>query len=376
MSIFASLFGKDILVGLDIGSSTIKAVQIEPTRGGFRVVRAAQQKTPPGTVRDGVVISRESVAAAVRQMLQTAGIVANGAVLSVSGPSVMVRQIRTPKMSEAVLAKSIRYEAGKYLTTNLDESALAFEILGPCEDDPSQIDVMLVATTRELVESRVQVAELVGLEAIAVDIEAFAALRAIVDLSPDDFLDGNLRAIVDIGASHTEVVLISGPEFALTRSIPIAGDHFSDALKNQYRIEFSEAEARKHEVNMGSLVTGEGSPEMVEMARIVQTTIDELLREIRRSINYFQSQLAEEGGTANLVEILLVGGSSQMKDLAIYMAARLGLPTRVYDPFASVLIETTPEAEEWLQEQGAGLTTALGLALKESLNKPSLLGKR
>lgn len=376
MSIFASLFGKEVLVGLDIGSSTIKAVQVEPTRGGFRVVRAAQQKTPHGTVRDGVVISRESVASAIRQMLQTAGISANSAVLSVAGPSVMVRQIRTPKMNEATLTKSIRYEAGKYLTTNLDESALAFEILGPCEDDPTQMDVMLVATTRELVESRVQVAELAGLEALAVDIEAFASLRAIVDLSPDDFADGNLRAIVDIGASHTEVILVSGPDFALTRSIPIAGDHFSDALKNQYRIEFSEAEARKHEVSMGALVTGEGAPEMLEMARIIQTTMDELLREIRRSINYFQSQLAEEGLTANLAELLLVGGSSQMRDIATYMSARLGLPARVFDPFASPLVETTPEAEEWLQEQGAGLTTALGLALKESLNRPTLIGKR
>lgn len=375
MSIFTSLFGKETLVGLDIGSSTIKAVQVEPTRNGFRVVRAAQQKTPHGTVRDGVVISRESVATAVRQMLQAAGISANSAILSVAGPSVMVRQIHTPKMTEAVLGKSIRYEAGKYLTTNLDDSALAFQILGPTEDDPNQMDVMLVATTRELVDSRVAVAEMAGLDAIAVDIESFASLRAIVDLFPDDFADDNLRAIVDIGASHTEVILVSGPEFALTRSIPIAGDSFSDALKNQLRIEFSEAEARKQEVDMGALVSGEGMPEAIEMARVLQATVDELLREIRRSINYFQSQLADEGTTINLAEILLIGGSSQMRNIATYMSARLGLPTRLCDPFSSPLIETTPEADEWLQEQGSGLTTALGLALKEHLNK-SLGGKR
>jgi type IV pilus assembly protein PilM len=353
----------------------IKAVQIEAIRGGFRIVRAAEQKTPQGAVRDGIVISHEPVAAAVRQMLQAAGIHANSAVLSVAGPSVTVRQIRVPKMNEATLNKAIRYEAGKYINTNLEDASLAFEILGPTDDDPTQIDVMLVGTSREIVESRVAVAQLADLDAVAVDIESFAIMRAIVDLSPDDFADENLRAIVDIGASHTEVIILSGPDFALTRSIPISGDTFADALKNQLRIEASEAELRKREIDMGALITGEGTPEGVEMARIVQTTIDELLREIRRSINYFQSQLTEEGVSTNLSEILLVGGSSQMSNIAAYMSARLGINTRLCDPFASARIETSPEAEEWLQEQGPSLTAALGLAMKEYLN-PTASGKR
>ena len=375
MSILSSLFGKEVVVGLDIGSSMIKAVQLEPTRTGFRVVRAAEQKTPQGTVRDGAIVSREAVATAIRQMLQAAGITANSAVLSISGPSVTVRQIRVPKMNEATLHKSIRYEAGKYISTNLEDSALAFEILGPCEDDPTQMDVMLVGTSKDLVDSRVIVAQMAGLEAVAVDIEAFSLLRAIVEASDEEFADNSLRAIVDMGASHTEVIILSGPDFALTRSIPIAGDTFADALKNQLRIEASEAELRKLDVDMGALITGEASAESIELARIVQTTVDELLREIRRSINYFQSQLAEEGVSANLVEILLVGGAAQMRQMATYMTARLGIPTRLCDPFSNPRIEISAEAEEWLQEQGPSLTGALGLALKECL-APQPGGKR
>jgi type IV pilus assembly protein PilM len=219
------------------------------------------------------------------------------------------------------------------------------------------------------------VAQLADLDAVAVDIESFAIMRAIVDLSPDDFADENLRAIVDIGASHTEVIILSGPDFALTRSIPISGDTFADALKNQLRIEASEAELRKMEIDMGALITGEGTTESLEMARIVQTTIDELLREIRRSINYFQSQLTEEGVNTNLSEILLVGGSAQMRNIAAYMSARLGIPTRLCDPFSSARIETSPEAEEWLQDQGPSLAAALGLAMKEHMN-PVAVGKR
>jgi type IV pilus assembly protein PilM len=286
-----------------------------------------------------------------------------------------VRQIRVPKMNAATLNKSIRYEAGKYISSNIEDAALSFEIMGVSEDDPTQMDVMLVGTNRELVESRVAVAQLAGLEAVSVDIESFAIIRALVDLSPDDFADENLRAIVDIGASHTEVIILSGPDFALTRSIPISGDTFTDSLKNQLRLESSEAELRKLEADMGALITGEGSAESIELARIIQTTMDELLREIRRSINYFQSQLAEEGVTTNLSEILLVGGSSQMRNIPSYMSARLGITTRLCDPFSSARIETSPEAEEWLQEQGPSLTAALGLALKEHMN-PQVSSKR
>ena len=278
-------------------------------------------------------------------------------------------------MNQATLAKSIRYEAGKYLSNNLDDSALAFEILGPCDDDQGQMDVMLVGTSRDIVDSRVVVAQMAGLEAVAVDIEAFALIRALVEISEDDFADTNLRAIVDMGAAHTEVIILSGPDFALTRSIPISGDTFSDALKNQLRIESSEAELHKLDIDMGALITGEAPADTIELARIIQTTVDELLREIRRSINYFQSQLAEEGVSANLSEILLVGGAAQMRNMSTYMSARLGIPTRLCDPFTSSRLETSPEAEEWLQEQGASLTGALGLALKESLS-PQVGGKR
>lgn len=370
MSVFASLFGKETLLGLDIGSSMLKAMQVEGQRGRFKVVRAVQQPTPPGAVRDGIVLDASAVGEAIQQMLKAAGMTASSAILAVSGPTVIVRQIVMPKLSEAVLKKSIRYEASKYITSNLEDSALAFEIVGPCADDDSQMDVMLVAAPRELVDSRIAAVERAGLDAVAVDIEAFALRRALVELNPDTFDDGNLRAIVDMGANHTEVILFIGSTFALTRFIPISGDTFTDAIKNQLRLGASEAEAHKAEADMSVLISGVGDPSQVDLARILQTTIDELLREIRRSINFFQSQLEDEVPSP-LVEILLTGGGSQIQGLAPYMTARLGTDTRVVDPFDSSYLEMTPEAEEWLRAQGPHLGVALGLAIKEHM---SLMG--
>lgn len=365
----ASLFGKEILIGLDIGSANLKAVQVEATRGNFRVVRAAQQRTPSGAVRDGIIVDREGVAGAVRQMLKAAGISATGAVMAVSGPTVMVRQIRIPKMPEAALRKSAPYEASKYIATNIDDSALAFEILGMAEDEPNQMDVMLVAAPREMVESRIDTLERLGLEAVAIDLEAFALQRSLVDCNRRHYDDGQLRAMVDIGASHTEVTILNGSSFALTRSIQIAGDTFTDVLKNQLRCDLADAESRKYEMDLSLILSG-GPMAALEAPKAIQSVLDELLREIRRSINFYQSQLPEGAEPKPLQEIVLAGGSAQLGGLAAYMTARLATETRVADVFDNPLFEAAPEAATWLQEQAPSLGVALGLAVKEYMSSP------
>ncbi|HVK04943.1 MAG TPA: type IV pilus assembly protein PilM [Armatimonadaceae bacterium] len=372
MSVLASLFGKETLVGLDIGSANLKAVQVDAHRDGFRVVRAAQQKTPPGAIRDGVVIDREAVGQAIRQMLKAANVSATGAVVSVAGPTVVVRQVQMPTMPEPMLRKSIRFEAGRFISSNVEDSALAFEILGPDPEDPGQMNVMLVAAPREMVDSRVAALERAGLEAVAVDVEAFALVRSLAECNWSRYNDGTLRAIVDIGASHTEVTITLGTQFQLTRSLPIAGDTFTDALKNQLRVDIADAERRKAELDLNVLVQGGESAAAYDAPRAVQNILDELLREIRRSINYYQSQLPEGASSQPLSEIILAGGSAQMTGLAPYMTARLGTEVRVGDPFENPAIDAAPEATAWLQEQAPRLGTALGLAVKEFMVVPGV----
>lgn len=369
MSLLASLFGKETFVGLDIGSSTIKAVMAESHRDCFRITRAAQQRTPSGAVRDGVILDRDAVAGAIRQMMKAAGMGATGAVMAVGGPKVQVRQIKMPRMTEGVLQKSARYEVSKYISTSVEESALAFEIQGPTVDEDGQMDVMLVAAPREMVDSRTDTAERAGLDAVAIDLEAFALQRALVDTNRAAFGDGSLRALVDIGASHTEVTLMNGTVFALTRSIPIAGDTFTDSLKNYLRVDNAEAEQRKLEIDLNVLIAG-GEPDAMDTARSVQSVLDELLREVRRSVNYYQSQLGDGQPAAPLTEIILAGGSAQMGGLAPYVTARLTVEARIANPFTASAYDAAPEAAAWLADQAPRLGTCLGLAVKEYMNAP------
>ena len=371
MSMLASLFGKEIIVGLDIGTSAIKAVQVEPSRDGFRVVRAAQQKTPPGSVRDGIVQDRESVAGAIRQMIKAANINAGSAVMAVAGPTVVVRPAQMPRMPEAALKKSIRFEAGRFISSNVDDSALGFEITGPVEGDPGQMNVMLVAAPKEMVESRIDSVERAGLDAVSLDIESFCLIRSLFECNWSQYNDGAMRALVDIGAAHTEVTIVVGTGFQLTRSLSIAGDTFTDALKNQLRVDLAEAELRKMEVDLNVLVQGSEDPAAYEGPRALQNILDELLREIRRSINYYQSQLPEGQAAQPLAEIVLAGGSAKMRGIAQYMTARLGIDVRVGDPFANPSIEAAPDAAQWLQSQAPILGTALGLAVKDYMIAPA-----
>ena len=412
-ALFASLFGKETLVGLDIGSAFMKAVQVEPAglaARGFRVVRAAQAPTPPDAIRDGIVVDAPAVAQALRQMLRAAGITATGAVTAVAGPTVVVRTIRLPRMSEAALRKSVRYEAAKYINANVDDSAIEFEILGPVsapaalpepeknadgesnengENGPAgadQMNVMLVAASREMVESRLAVIEGAGLEAVAVDVEAFALQRALVGAAARLAADGTegdsgggpgLRALIDLGAAHTEVTLLLGDTFALTRSIPIAGEAFTNVFRGHFHCASDEAERQKAAVDLAVLLDPEraADPEASALPRLLQPTLDELLREVRRSIHYYQSQLEGENGAAQpgaqsaLAEIILSGGGAQMGGIAPYMSARLGTQVRVGNAFAGPLPFTAhAESAAFLLEHHPCLSVCAGLAVKELLS--------
>ena len=367
MSLISSLFGKESVVGIDIGSHTIKAVQIEPHRHGWRVLRAGSTPTPSGSVRDGAVQDIESVSSVIGDLLRASSMDAASAVVAVSGPTVAVRQIRLPRLPDNQLARVIRFEAAKHLPNTADDMALAYEVMGASADDSRQSDAMLVAAPRAVVESRVAAIDRLGIDTAAVDIEAFALQRAIVEVDSADYADKSLRALVDIGATHTEVTLMSGDRFVLTRSVPIAGDVFSTSLVQHYSIDVAEAEARKTRADMSVLVSGVGERDELELAKVIQTSVDDLLREIRRSIQFFQSQLNESGSAIHLSEILLTGGAAQMRGLPEFVTARLGIPARLVDPMLGSRVFVAAEAENELHAHGPAYGIALGLALKESM---------
>ena len=364
---FPHLFSRDKTIAIDIGSALIKLMQIERAGDGWRVSRAVVHPTPPGACHDGMIADIPAVASAIKDALRGADMHATGALAAVSGSQVLVRHVQLPKMSEAVLRKSIRFEAAKYISASVDDSIVEFEIVEQHHAE-GQMQVMLVATPRELIESRVAVIEEVGLEALVVDVEAFALIRSLVEFSRDPSILQDTIALVDMGAGHTDLNIVSEGQFQLTRNIPIAGTSLTQAIKSLINCDDTEAEALKRAVHIGPRLTTAGEPpdeNLVKAARAIQPLLDELLREIRRSLHYFQSQFSENSAQKVVSRLLLTGGTSRMSGLPEYISAKLGVRAKLLNVISDGTIERGSLTDEDATGDGPLFGVVAGLVLKE-----------
>ncbi len=369
---FAHLFGKEAVLGIDIGSGTVKVLEVEAQGSGWRVVNAAVEQMPPGSCRDGVIVNIEDVAHTVRNAVKASGTRATQGITAISGSQVIVRQVQFPKMPEAALRKSIKYEASKFISAPMEESVVEFEILGDAEE-PGLMNVMLVAAPRDMVESRVQVLEMAGIEPIAVDVESFALIRALINFRPGVPGLEKTVALIDIGGTHTDVNIVSKGNFALTRNIPIAGDSFTNSIRSVFNVSLEEANKLKREMVVPNDLNLSQLDSDNRLWRAVHPIMEELLREIRRSINYYHSQLPEGTEGAQISRILLCGGSALIPGIDRYFSNSLGIPAEVADVFSGSLVSQGELLPDFASQYGPELSVAIGLALKDE--EPAVLKK-
>ncbi|MCO5296418.1 MAG: type IV pilus assembly protein PilM [Fimbriimonadaceae bacterium] len=351
------LFGKKSVLGLDIGHHTINGVLIDRTADGWRVSRFGSVPTPPETVREGVVIDDQAVGAAIRQLMKEHQLNATGANIAVSGASVVVRTVRIPRMPEATLRKSIKYEASRYVPSSVEESHIEFEIVGMA--DENQMDVMVVAAPRDVVASRIKACAAADLEVEVVDIESFATYRSIVEADPNKTWREDTIALVDIGSSTTSMSVVSHGMFCMTRSIPHGGQTLTEALKSYFKLSDPDAETGKSQLDVSEL-TVEGQPSENPPLRVLQPHLDDLVREVRRSLNYYQSQQTETGVAAPVTSLVVTGGGAKLHGLAKYIGHKLQLETVSAGVFENPRFVAAGVSDG----NGLDLTVATGLAMR------------
>lgn len=368
-AVLSQLFGRDTIVGIDIGSSCIKAVEVEPSGSGWRLMNAAIQVTPLEACRDGVITNIPDVAQAIKTLLRSANIRSTCAVAAISGSQVIVRQVQHPSMTEASLRKSIRFEASKYVSASIEDSVVEFQIMGDVPDS-DQMNVMLVAAPKDLVESRVNVLDAAGIEPVSIDVEAFSIIRSLVDCSASgDYLQKTV-ALIDMGASHTDVNIVSNGEFALTRSIPIAGESLTNAIKTLTGFSYDEAERLKFEMAMQEPIDKLYSQEVESKCwRVVQPLLDELLREIRRSIHYYQSQFPEGADQGSVSKVILTGGTARMPGMAAYVESKLNVAAEIGNALTGDMMVPGRFTQDFVEDYGPVLVVGTGLALKEEMTR-------
>ncbi|MCS7066676.1 MAG: type IV pilus assembly protein PilM, partial [Fimbriimonadales bacterium] len=316
------------ILAIDVGSTNLKLCCGTLTPDGFTVERLIETPLPPNTVREGLVLEPDVAARGLRTALNQAGVRQRSALVAVGGPQATARPVRLPPMTPDALRKSIQYEAARYLPSAAEEHLIGFEILHSAED---HLEVLLVAAPRSVVDSVIGTLEQAGIEVELVEIQPFASLRTVHALWQAAM--PHVFALLDIGGTHTQISVVRGGTLVLTRYIPIAGETLTAALKGYFHFSDEEANQIKRSLNLEELLQT-GVPQENPPLRLVQPILDELIREIRRSLNYYQSQVQTNKTHEGRIETaVLTGGGALMQGITPYFEHRLGIPAQLFNPF-------------------------------------------
>lgn len=346
---------KTSVVGLDIGPDAIVVASLSKTKSGYVVEALATGMMPPNAFQDGEIVDTAGVGEVVRGLLDDNGITAESAVVAIGGQSVIIRLIATDPMAPDELETFISYEAERYIPFALDDVNLSSQIVGTTMDDAGneQMEVLLVAAQKNLVQSFITTAEEAGLTLSCVDVASFAVMRA---LEKTDYLDDNqtIAALLIQGPSTDINVLSNGvPKF--NRSVLIGYSYLVDNLINSLGIDEFAAKDLLEQLDVDPQGYEELSPEIEQATEIIRPALSELTGEISRSLDFFMSQ-----GGATIDKIVICGKGASLRGLDRFLTTRLGIEVVVGNPFTSLSADKVDIDEL----QAPIYITAMGLAMR------------
>jgi len=344
------LFGKkQSLVGLDIGSHTIKAVELEqlPNKT-YRLAHWGISQPLAEAIVDGEVMDRQLVSDAISNLFETSGIKSRQVVAAVSGRAVIVKKIAMNRLSVEDAQQAVYWEAEQHVPYDINDVSLDFEILGPAPNDPKQMQVLLVAAKKEMVVAFSDLIKEAGLQPLVVDVDSFAvqnAVEANYDFEPEEVV-----AILNIGAEITNIDIVRAGVPYFTKDVQIGGRTFVDAVQRKFSLSQAEASA---------VVSGESDPGL-ELAPVIEQACDGLGLALDRA----QAFLRTTGEAAAVTRIMLCGGSAMTPGITDYLNRRFGVPTDIANPLTRIAYDPALFAGQDVMKVAPVLTVGIGLALR------------
>lgn len=337
-------------VGLDIGSHSVKVVELTRSGKAMKLSRYAVVELAPGTIVDGEVVNRDHLVSAVGDAVTKAGIKPRGVNSAVSGRSVIVRRIPMEKMTEAQARQAIHWEAEQHIPFRVDEVSIDFKIINE-EAGPGQMEVLLVAAKKEVIHLHRGLIQGAGLRTASVDLEQFALLRAYqhaYNPSEDECV-----TILNIGADNTNLVIAKNGIPSFNRDLAIGGTRFVEAVQRFLGFDYETAEG----VLRGNLPEGVSAD---DVKNAVSSVIQELSTSVRRSFISFQAS----GESTRIDKMYISGGCSLMPELTSILSEQHGLPVERFSPFRNIQVEPGLVTDEEQPALDALLAVATGLALR------------
>jgi type IV pilus assembly protein PilM len=345
---------KKSVVGLDIGSSALKAVELKPARGGFELVHVAHQNLQSDTIVDGHIIDLNHVSDCINRVWTDHGIKTNQIATSLSGHAVIVKKITLPAMSDEELDEQIHWEAEQYIPFDINDVNLYHEVIGS-DQSAQTMDVLLVACKRDKIAQFTQVISQAGKQPVIVDVDAFALQNAYeVNYAPQP---NQTVALLDIGASVMTINIVRGTTSIFARDISAGGNQYTDLLQKELHLTFEQAEALKR----GAQVDPNLSLEQAEPA--IQSVSEMLGLEIQRTLDFFRSTAVDSSA---IDRMLIAGGSSKVAHLTNYLSEKFQMPVDRFDSFRSIKFDRKRFDEEYLSELSPNMAVAVGLAVRVS----------
>jgi type IV pilus assembly protein PilM len=345
--------GKKKVVGLDIGSSSLKLVEILDTPKGPQLNHFSRIPLERGVIVDGALVEPEIITAKIKELFKAFGGRRKGIVTSLSGNSVIVKKVTFPSMEEEELRGLIHDEAGKYLPfDDMDDVNFDFQILGENEFNPNQMDVLLVAAKKDIILGYTDAIQAAGLAVSIMDVDSFA-LETMYETNYE-IGDNELVVIINIGASITNINVLKDGVSTFTRDFTLGGNSITEAIQGRMGVTFEQAE----EIKVGGL-TGEDDA-VSEIRDNLLSLAEPICMEIERSVDYFRSTYRGE----NIKLILLSGGGAKLPGIVADLAQRLNIETEIINPFKKLEIAKKVQDQMDIENIGPIAAVGVGLALR------------
>lgn len=341
-------------IGLDIGSSSVKLVQLKVGRKGITLQNFGIQPLPPQTIVDGAVMNHGAVVDAIRELARRIHLRGKDVCLAVAGNSVIIKRITIPHMDGAALDEQMEWEVQQNIPFSREDVSVDHTVL--VEQTPEgQMDVLLVAAKREVVEQYLHVIRDAGMNPVVVDAAAFAVQNAIE--ASVGFAPGETVAIINIGASTSTISIVADGSPVFNREVGSGGNTYTEAIQQRLAVSMDGAEAYK----VGGAASASADVVPQEVHRILAQVSEQVSGEFQRSIDFYMNDAVD----GNLARIYLTGGSALVPQLPKAIQDRSRIPVHILDPFQRCTVDPKRFDVDYLKTHAPLAAVAFGLALRK-----------
>jgi type IV pilus assembly protein PilM len=343
--------GNKSMVGVDIGSSSVKAVELRGKGGDFQLLSLGYEGLQPDSVVDGQIMELNAVSTAISNIFNEHKIKTTKVAAGVNGHSVIVKNIVLPQMTEDELQESFAWHAEEHIPFDISDVNLDYHVTG---STPDAIHVLMAACKRDKVANLKQTIQLAGKQPAVIDVDAFA-LQNCYELNYDP-QPGHIVALLNIGASTTNINILNGARSVFTRDATFGGNQYTSLLQKELGLTFDQAERVKRGMPLPDDV------EHREIEPILDTVSDILALEIQKTIDFYRATV--EDGESAVQQILVSGGGSKLKGLVEFLFKRFEIPVEMFDPFRKIRVDSRGFDPEYMREIVPEMAIAVGLALR------------